>query len=60
MGVSVSTLSIHLRLSLNGMYSVREKGKTDGAANGTYYAAYVFPPPLHVVALLIWLQICLL
>ena len=45
MGVSVGTLSIHLRLSLNRTYSVREKGKTDGAANGTYYAAYVFPPP---------------
>ena len=59
MGVSVGTLSIYLRPTLNRTYSVREKGKTDGAANGTYYAAYVFLP-LHEVALLIWLQICLL
>ena len=29
---------------------MRERGKFDGSANGTYYAAYVFPPPLFVVA----------
>ena len=29
---------------------MREKGKTDGASNGTYYAAYVYPPPLPVIA----------
>ena len=48
--VLVSTLSIHLMPKLNHIYSVREKGKTDGASNGTYYAAYVYPPPLPVIA----------
>ena len=48
--VLVSTLSIHLTPTLNRIYSVREKGKTDGASNGTYYAAYVYPPPLPVIA----------
>ena len=46
MGVLVGTLSIHLTLTLNPLYSVRERGKFDGSANGTYYAAYVFALPL--------------
>ena len=37
-------LSIHFTLTSKRIYLVREKGKTDGASNGTYYAAYDFPP----------------
>ena len=52
MGVSVGTPSIHLILTPNRRCSVREKGKTDGAWNGTYYTVNDFPS--FCVNWLIW------
>ena len=52
MGVSVGTLSIYLILTPNYIYLVKEKGKTDGASNGTYYTVNDFPS--SCVNWLIW------
>ena len=48
----VGTLSIQLILTPNHIYLVREKGKIDGASNGTYYTVNDFPP--SCINWLIW------